>query len=398
MPSVVTITQTPAAVNLSQSPIVYSVRENDADILTSSSFQYVLELSYWTGSVTDVPTEPNYTLQKFPNQSSRGIFDVSRILTSVFTDLRAEYSSSVYHFRAEAHSQWRDNPTGSLQTGSSVTSATKTAIDGYQIFQEQVGDLPSDNNVYWPLMTDGPASQSFLDENYGRLSVWRGTDEDATFAIYSGSDPSENQSVALPTTSTNTTASVVTIPWLPTESDFPLDNTQDYYDIFLISGSNQNDTSARVTDTIRITRECDKKYDNIRIKWKNRYGQFDYFNFNLVSRESFKTQRSTYQPQIGSWDGTALSYQKYESSIQNYITDSTLKLTVNSDYVPESYNDIFKQLMVSDEIYWVYDEANDYVRPLAIDTTNFNIKTNVVDKLIQYSFSFTQGQGYKLIF
>ena len=54
--------------------------------------------------------------------------------------------------------------------------------------------------------------------------------------------------------------------------------------------------------------------------------------------------------------------------------------------------------MVSDEIYWVYDEANDYVRPLAMDTSTFNIKTNVVDKLIQYSFDFTQGQGYKLIF
>ena len=54
--------------------------------------------------------------------------------------------------------------------------------------------------------------------------------------------------------------------------------------------------------------------------------------------------------------------------------------------------------MSSDEIYWVYDEANDYVRPLALDTTNFRIKTNKVDKLIQYSFSFTQGQGYKLIF
>ena len=38
------------------------------------------------------------------------------------------------------------------------------------------------------------------------------------------------------------------------------------------------------------------------------------------------------------------------------------------------------------------------LRPLAINTTRFNIKTEKVDKLIQYAFTFTQGQGYKLIF
>lgn len=54
--------------------------------------------------------------------------------------------------------------------------------------------------------------------------------------------------------------------------------------------------------------------------------------------------------------------------------------------------------MVSDEIYWVYDETNSLVKPLTMDTSRFNIQTHVVDKLIQYSFDFTQGQGYKLIF
>ena len=44
-----------------------------------------------------------------------------------------------------------------------------------------------------------------------------------------------------------------------------------------------------------------------------------------------------------------LTYNDYDSAIQNYITDSTLKLSVNTDYVNEDYNEIFKQLMVSDE-------------------------------------------------
>jgi hypothetical protein len=392
------ITQNPAQINLAQSPTVFTQYESTAALRASSSFQYVAELYYWTGSLTESGSTANYTLQKYPNPNGRGIFDVSRVLASTFTDLRAEDSSSVKHFAIDAYVQYKNNPTGSFITGSHVRSNTYQAIDGYKIFQETIASQPSDNSTFWPLMTDGPASQSFFDGNYGRLSVWRGADEDATYAIYSSSNVGEDQSVVLPSTTSNSSGSVVTIPWLPTEPDFPLSTTEDSYTIFLISGSNQNDINARVTDNITITKECTKKYPNIRIKWKNRYGQFDYFNFNLVSKQSMKTQRSRYQPQIGSWSGNSLSYQKYESSIQNYITDSTLKLSVNTDYISEDYNDIFKQLMSSEEIYWVYDEANDYVRPLALDTSQFNIKTHVVDKLIQYSFEFTQGQGYKLIF
>jgi hypothetical protein len=65
--------------------------------------------------------------------------------------------------------------------------------------------------------------------------------------------------------------------------------------------------------------------------------------------------------------------------------------------LPESYNDILKQLLVSDEIYWVYDETNNKVRPLTIVTQNIVFKTGVVDKLIQYQFDFQFGQPYKLI-
>jgi hypothetical protein len=72
-------------------------------------------------------------------------------------------------------------------------------------------------------------------------------------------------------------------------------------------------------------------------------------------------------------------------------------ISVNTNWLTEDYNDILKQLMVSDEIYWIYDEPNTSVRPLTISTSNIVFKTGVTDKLIQYSFDFDYGQGYKLI-
>ena len=144
---------------------------------------------------------------------------------------------------------------------------------------------------------------------------------------------------------------------------------------------------------------CNQKYPNIRIKWKNRYGQFDWFNFNMVNRQSFNTERRTYQPQLGSWQSPTLAYNNYDSSVLNYIADSKQAISVNTDWVDEAYNEIFKQLLVSDEVYWIYDESTNPVqlRPITIRTDSITFKAGVVDKVIQYSFDFNWGQAYKLI-
>jgi hypothetical protein len=81
----------------------------------------------------------------------------------------------------------------------------------------------------------------------------------------------------------------------------------------------------------------------------------------------------------------------------DYIVDTKQTLQVNTDWLDEDYNDLLKQLMVSDEIYWVYNETTAAVRPLSIATTNLQFKTGVVDKVIQYQFEFNLGQSYKLI-
>jgi hypothetical protein len=81
----------------------------------------------------------------------------------------------------------------------------------------------------------------------------------------------------------------------------------------------------------------------------------------------------------------------------DYIVDTKQSLQVNTNWLNEDYNDILKQLIVSDEIYWVYNETTEAVRPISIVTSNLQFKTGVVDKVIQYQFEFNLGQSYKLI-
>jgi hypothetical protein len=114
----------------------------------------------------------------------------------------------------------------------------------------------------------------------------------------------------------------------------------------------------------------------------------------MVNRKGFQTMKKNYQPQLGTWEGTSLSYQTYQSSNLNYIVDSTQTLQVNSWWLTDDCNDWFKELLVSDEIYfWEGTTA----RPITISTSNIQFKTGVNDKVFQYQFDFNYGQAYKLI-
>jgi hypothetical protein len=384
------ITQTPASVSLAQSPLVFTTYENGA-VITSSSFQYTAALFIWSGSLASAPTASNYTLVKFPNPSNVGIFDVSRIVNSTLTDFLQATPSSARYYKIIAGWQYKSGSV--FVTGSSVSSSVYTALDGYATFQEAIGQPIYEKTIYWPLMTDGPVTQSAFINNYGITGAYIGNAGTIipTSVRYIGSNGSSG-SYTLATASLSTETLISDYPIGPSNTGFPLSTIGlDWYSIQPYSGSNA------IGSSIRYEINCVQKYPNIRIKWKNKYGQFDYFNFYGSSATTFGTAQKTYQPQIGSWTSSTLSYQKYETGIRNYTVDDNQTLTVNTQFIPQDYNDIIKQLLVSDEIYWVYDEQYDLVRPLSIINNNMRFKTGVVDKLIQYTFTFNFGQPYKLI-
>ena len=384
------ITQTPATASLAQSPIIFTVAESNLVNLTSSSFQYVGELYYWTGSVLASGSLSDYTITKYPNTSNVGIFDLNRIINSTLTDLLEQNSSNVVYFAVDFYPQYLVGTT--FVTGSHLKSSLYKALDGYGLFPETIGQQLNTLSTYYPLLTDGPVTQSAFLDNKGVSGVAVGGlgGTVATKLVYTSNITSADYAVS---GNTSTSGQIATYPIGPAQSGFPLSAAGlDFYTIQPFNGTTP------LGSKIRYEIVCDQKYPNVRIKWKNRFGQFDWFNFNMVNRQSLSTTKRTYQPTLGSWEGSTFSYQSYNSSMLDYIVDTKQSLQVNTNWVNENYNDIFKQLLVSDEIYWCYDES-DYtkLRPLSIATSNIQFKTGVVDKLIQYAFDFNLGQSYKLI-
>jgi len=382
-----TIIQFPATASLAQSPMIFSL--SSSTDTTQSNFQYTAELWYWSGAVADSGSS-KYTLVKYPNSSNVGLFDVSRIVNSTLTDLAIANTSNVKYYKCRFGTQWLSGSlivTGSTKTDSDVYKA----LDGYGIFQEPIGQQIVSKSLYWPIMSDGPVSQSVFTDNIGTIGVYTGTagDSQPTSIFFSSSVGTGSIAVS---SSSATSAQIQQVGVFPSSSGFPL-TTVGLSDYTIVARSGSTDLG----DKIYFSVDCVQKYPNVRIKWKNRYGQFDYLNFYGVSQNGMQVDRQQYQPQIGSWDSSTLSYQSYDSQIKPYVVNAKQTLLVNSQFVSQDYNDIFKQLLVSDEIYWVYDEANGDLRPIAINQDSITFKTGVVDKTIQYSFTFDWAQNYKLI-
>jgi len=382
-----TFTQTPPTLSLAQSPVVFSVTENTG-LYAQSEFQYNCQLTYWTGSPS-ASGSYDYFLTKYPNTSGVGIFDTSRVLNSALNQLSYQYSSSVLYYKATFNYSYLSGTT--RVTGSALTSSVYKTLDGYSIFPEQINSSATSFSPYWPLMTDGPPTQSVLPTDIGSFGVYVGISGASipTKVVYSGSN---GNGVLAVSSSVDSTSQIFRVPLAPSQSLFPLTvGDGDAYTIQAYSGS------TALGSRLYFGVQCAYKYTPVRIMWKNRYGQFDYLNFYKAHYSTFNTSQKTYQPQLGSWDATTLSYNNYQTNLQRYIVDTNEVLEANSDWLQESQNEIMKQLLVSDEMYWMYDQPNNLVKPLTIKTNTLRFKTGVNDKLIQYTISFDIGQTFKLI-
>lgn len=406
------ITQQPNYLNLAQSPIIFTVKESNIDLLNNSTFQYNCALYYWNGDTTDFPAENQYTLIKYKNKVGYGMFDLSKILYSLFTTSLIDNNSNLFYFKCKFYTSYNNN--GTIVNGTLVESNLCKVMDGYKLFGENLEfELPNYVGKY-PFLTDGPDTQYYS---------WNGVDlfssvfkskinPNATSVIYKLVYSVKLTSIWEPTLnnindtlnissfeyfltdygSTITDKMIELFPISPGYSEFPLSpGILADKDFYITAFNTDNDI---VGESLYFKYKCKGKYDNKVIKFKNRFGQFDNFNFNLVSSKTFSSDNKTFRKQIGNWDGTSFTYNKSGHSKVVYGSEQTQTITVNTDFLSEDYNNIFKQLLNSDEIYILEDGRT---IPVIITSNSINFKTHKVDKLIQYSFTFEYSQPFKLI-
>lgn len=426
----VTILNYPATSSLVESPVLFQVNDT-TDAPTSSSFQFVCDLYHWQGDiVTDKPTTPSYTLNKFPVTDYTGnpgtIFDVSPILNSTMSASLADiYQGTLVQpihaprwFTAEFYGKYLNTTTQTYVTTShqSVTGWDNfVALNGYNLWGERTGNAGltslspfSQSVVNYPILSTVPtdATQSLLNLDVPYyFSVYNLKDNDTQGQVYqaeiSTDVPSSTYTINLDSANAYTTSSRVAPNTLIDPYMFATMSQDGGSEVYI---EVQDSLGAPIGQNITLDiSQCQKKYEPQRIIFKNRYGAFDQFDFGLVSKRSFSTNVKSYK-QNALETPLYSTYDTFKGDAL-YYTEGVETLTVNTDYIDESFNEFFKGMLVSDEIYLVTakpeatideDGLKATLLPLVLTNNTVQFKTGVVDKLIQYTFEFKFSTPYKL--
>jgi len=130
---------------------------------------------------------------------------------------------------------------------------------------------------------------------------------------------------------------------------------------------------------ITIKTEC--RNNLINCIFKNKYGYWQKIPFNKLSKFNLDIDSSDYNPFISDFG----SYNLNQHTKRSYLTNGNEKIVVNTDFLPEEYNLLFKELMLSEQIYL---EQGATILPVNLNKKSFAYKTKLNDKLIQYSMDF----------
>jgi len=133
-----------------------------------------------------------------------------------------------------------------------------------------------------------------------------------------------------------------------------------------------------VIEVIKIEEVEECKYNPYKVTFVNNFGELQDLWFFKRSNLSLNTQQESYKANIVT-DGT-YSINSRQKTVFNKT--GVEKLQLNTGFYPESYNDVFRQLTLSEEVWINYDGDT---LPITVMSSSLNYKTSVNDKLINYT-------------
>jgi hypothetical protein len=146
---------------------------------------------------------------------------------------------------------------------------------------------------------------------------------------------------------------------------------------------NWNNGAARRYKVCDIYIQSCGKYEPMRLAYLNKYGAYDFFNFDLINRTSYNIDRKNYQRE---YTGDIYSNgSNIVKSINNtYYTKETQRWKLISDYLNDEQSVMIRELYSSPVVYgYIVNEASIVpswipLKPLA---TSYELKTIINDKL-----------------
>ena len=353
-----------------------------------------LELYIYTGVKLTPPTssELRYTITKTPIGSNNYVvFEISELIRDYLdVEFDGEYDSQTVWVRPD----FTITTTGGTENPAEIDYI---AFDGYGYFEDAINPelsrtylqsnnkifRPSDQNVRVPVFTEDTDSVSFLYKGEVKrvqsISSSTNTNGQIDYITVSGAD------------NTDSYKERVLADGGTLEDNSLLDAFLESVDIGLVDELYIN--SASGTQVVKISTEPCSKYEPYKVTFVNKFGALQDMYFSLKSIESLNTTGETYKANVV--DFGTLTYDTYKPQVAQYNKLGKESITLNTNYISEDYNEVIKQLMMSEQVWLTRldnpaPDSNNLETVLAVipKTQSVTYKTSLNDRLVQYTVDF----------
>lgn len=331
----------------------------------------LVDIYIYTGTLTtDKPSTAQYQVDSTAFLNDAGTANEAYIDIS---ELARDYVDVVYQGSEVTNAVWIEYEVSKLvsSTWTSLGTVRLTGLDGYGYFEDEENPQLSNNILmsgdYVVLPEDGEAMIPVLQDNLTGYTIFEdGLD---VLSTVTGLTPTEN------------TANV--IEYIGTRSGVVSGTPKRI--VFTFGGGISDKTVY-----IRYNTEC--KYQSVKTTFINRYGALQRMWFFGKSSLSANTTEEGYKRNIL----TAGAYNKTEHQNAILTKNSKLSMVINTDWYPEESNPTFGEMILSEKVWtevpsnWLNNNAflsSTIVAPVKIKNSQFNFKTRLNDKLINYTFN-----------
>jgi hypothetical protein len=157
--------------------------------------------------------------------------------------------------------------------------------------------------------------------------------------------------------------------------------------------ANWNNGSARRASFATIFTQGCGRFDPMRLAYINKYGAFDFFNFELVSKTTFDVERKGYER---NYNGSI--YEAGGVVVKNinpiYYTKETQKWKIISDYLNDAQAETLRELYSSPLVYMNLVNDN-YINfswiPVKPTATSYEVKKTAIDKVFNIEMELEFG-------
>jgi len=366
------------ALNL-RSPIII----NNAD---SSTAYATLAISIWNGEDNATVTA-QYNLRK----SASGLF-----LNFEISELVRDYIDITFDGNYNGQAVWVKWVHTAFDSANQIiygpAQSIQLAVDGYYYFEEAQTATPS--------LLISNRELFVLEDNTFRIPIYALRNPIVTFfkdgeviaseTIDSSTDSSTQikyVSIYGDDVNYDTFQERVTDANGTFEDNYCIQSFLNTYSIGAVDKITVSDSNGIETIKVNVIEEC--KYEPKKVTFINKFGALQDMYFFKKAVENLTIKKESYKSNI------ALNYGGYNSTTHvnrdfNVIGNESISLS--SGYLSEEYNEVFKQLMLSEKV-WVTNilETGEQVLPINVKTSDITYKTSLNNKLVEYTIEFDKS-------